>query len=164
MCPLPCVYTPQSIGRRRRPPRRRRPRRRRFATHSTFYYTFNFLLHIQLSATHSTFYYTFNFLLHIQRSSTHSLFLLHIHIFSPHPCINMLHPRISMLHRQLVKHPDTPPHIKDLALKNTSTQTPTSICPYTWRSFGLHLQVIWPTSGRHFGYIWRSFGLHLEVI
>ena len=56
--------------------RRRRPRRRRFATFN-FYYTFNFLLHIQFFNTHSTFYYTFNFLLHIQ-------LLLHIRFFATH--------------------------------------------------------------------------------
>ena len=33
-----------------------------------------------------------------------------------------------------------------------------------WRSFRLHLEVIWTTSGGHLDYIWRSFRIHLEVM
>ena len=42
------------------------------------------LLHIQLFTTHSTFYYTFNFLLQVQDFATHAFFLLHIQPFTSH--------------------------------------------------------------------------------
>ena len=35
---------------------------------------------------------------------------------------------------------------------------------YISGSSGLHLDVNWTTSGSHLDFIWKSFGLHLEVI
>ena len=51
-----------------------------------------------------------------------------------------------------------------LGLSLVARRSSGSSLDYIWKSFRLHLEVIWTTFGTRLDYIWKPFRLHLDVI